>query len=258
MKTPISHQGEVDVQIETNGLATITFSHPSHNSFPSELLKTLAAHIFGMGKNDKVKVILLQSSGNRTFCAGASFDELIAIESEAAGKIFFSGFAYVINAIRLCGKIVVGRVQGKAIGGGVGLAAACDYCFASEQASIRLSELGIAIGPFVIAPAVQRKIGLVNFTALSLNPDQWRSANWAKEKGLFQEVFPSVQEMDAAVNEFCDRLASYSPEALKGLKTIFWEGTESWDELLFNRAAISGKLVMTPEARERLLAFKNK
>jgi len=258
MKKPINQEGQVDTQIGSNGVAQITFSHPSHNSFPSELLKTLAAHIYEMRKNEQVKVILLKSGGDRTFCAGASFDELVAIESEAAGKTFFSGFAYVINAIRLCGKIVVGRVQGKAIGGGVGLAAACDYCFATEQASIRLSELGIAIGPFVIAPAVQRKIGLVSFTELSLNPDQWRSAAWAKEKGLFQEVFPNIQEMDAGVQAFCGRLAGYSSEALKGLKTIFWENTESWDELLFNRAAISGKLVMTPEARERLLAFKNK
>lgn len=258
MKKPVSQDGHVDVYIETNGVANITFSHPSHNSFPSELLKTLAAHIYEMRKNDRVKVILLQSSGDRTFCAGASFDELLAVETEAAGKIFFSGFAYVINAIRLCGKIVVGRIQGKAVGGGVGLAAACDYCLATEQASIRLSELGIAIGPFVIAPAVQRKIGLVSFTELSLNPDQWRSAAWAKEKGLFQEVYSSIEELDPKVQEFCDRLAGYSPEALKGLKTIFWENTESWDKLLFDRAAISGKLVMTPEARERLLAFKNK
>lgn len=257
-KSTKSTEGYVEVQVDTHGVAEITFSHPSHNSFPSELLKTLAAHIYEMRKNDAVKVILLKSSGDRTFCAGASFDELIAIESEAAGKTFFSGFAYVINAIRLCGKIVVGRVQGKAIGGGVGLAAACDYCFATEQASIRLSELGIAIGPFVIAPAVQRKIGLVSFTELSLNPDQWRSAVWAKEKGLFQEVFSSMEEMDESVDAFCERLAGYSTEALKGLKTIFWENTESWDKLLFARAAISGKLVMTTEARERLLDFKNK
>jgi len=245
-------KGFVKTEISAHGIAQIIFGHPSHNAFPAQLLKDLAATIDEVGKNKEVRVIVLKSNGEKTYCAGASFDELIKIDSESAGKIFFSGFAYVINAIRLCKKIVVGQVQGKAIGGGVGLAAACDYCFATDHASIRLSELGINIGPFVIAPAVQRKIGLAAFTELSLNPDQWRNAVWAKEKGLYQETFTTIEEMEKAVNIFCKKFTDYSLEALKALKNILWENTSHWDGLLLERAAISGKLVMTPEAKESL------
>jgi len=245
-------KGFVKTEISAHGIAQIIFGHPSHNAFPAKLLKDLAATIDEMGKNKEVRVIILKSSGEKTFCAGASFDELTRIDCESAGKIFFSGFAYVINAIRLCKKIVVGQVQGKAVGGGVGLAAACDYCFATDHASIRLSELGINIGPFVIAPAVQRKIGLAGFTELSLNPDQWRNAIWAEEKGLYQEVFTTIEEMEKAVTIFCEKLTAYSPDALKALKNIFWEDTKHWDSLLFERAAISGKLVITSEAKESL------
>jgi len=251
-------RGFVRTETDGRGISRILFGHPSHNAFPGELLKDLAATIYEIGKNDDVRIILLKSEGNRTFCAGASFDELLQIDSEAAGKTFFSGFAYVINAIRLCKKIVIGQVQGKAIGGGVGLAAACDYCFATEQASIRLSELGINIGPFVISPVVQRKIGLVNFTELALNPDQWRNAAWAKEKGLYQEIFPTIEAMEIAVHEFCYKLSTYNPNALKALKKIFWENTDHWDKLLFDRAAISGKLVMSKEAKDSLKTIKKK
>ena len=247
--------GFVKTAIDDYGIARIVFGNSSHNAFSSSMLKTLAANITELGKDPKVNVILLKSQGEKTFCAGASFDELIDFKSESDGKIFFSGFAYVINAIRLCKKIVVGQVQGKAIGGGVGLAAACDYCFATEQALIRLSELGINIGPFVIGPVVKRKIGLASFTELTFNPEQWRDAQWAKEKGLFQEVFLSFGEMENAVSAFCQKLASISPEALKTQKLILWENTNHWDDLLLERASLSGKLVVSEEAKRSLLTF---
>jgi len=256
-KNTDSH-GFVNKDIDEYGIARIVFGNSAHNAFSSFMLKTLAAYITELGKDPAVNVILIKSQGENTFCAGASFDELMDFKSESDGKMFFSGFAYVINSIRLCKKIVVGQVQGKTIGGGVGLAAACDYCFATEQALIRLSELGINIGPFVIGPVVKRKIGLASFTELTFNPDQWRDAQWAKKKGLFQEVFLSFEEMENAANTFCQKLANISPEALKIQKLILWENTSHWDALLLERASLSGKLVVSKEAKASMLAFRER
>ncbi len=246
--------GYVNVEIE-NGLATIEFFHPSHNSLPSQLLSQLAESISNCGANPEVILILLKSSGDRTFCAGASFDELVSISNELEGKSFFLGFANVINAIRTCGKIVIGRVQGKAVGGGVGLASACDYCIATKWASVKLSELAVGIGPFVIGPAVQRKVGLAAFSHMAINAKEWQTAEWAKSMGLFQEVFPTVEQMDEYISSFIATTISMNPEALSGLKKIFWEGTQDWNTVLESRAETSGRLVLSPFAKDTIAGF---
>jgi methylglutaconyl-CoA hydratase len=239
-----------------NKIATIEFGHPASNSFPSELLERLTISFDELSANDTVQVIILKSEGGKTFCAGASFDELIAISTVEEGKKFFLGFANVINAMRKCSKLIIGRVQGKAVGGGIGLAAACDYCFATEKASIKLSEFTIGIGPFVIAPAVARKIGLAALSELTLDAANWQNAYWAKEKGLFSKVFESIGEMDKEVDNLVLRLSQYNPEALKEMKKVLWEGTGNWDSLLDERAKISGKLVLSKTTKSALLKFK--
>lgn len=246
--------GDVTTLIE-KGVATITFYHPAQNSLPSVLLNKLLAEIVASGHNSEVRIIVLKSGGERTFCAGASFDELLQIKDKAAGAEFFSGFANMINAIRTSPKIVIARIQGKAVGGGVGLAAAADYCLATEAASIKLSELAIGIGPFVISPAVTRKIGLPAFSQLTIRASDFQTAHWAKEHGLFNEVYPDIASLDEALNALTDKLASYHPEALSGLKQILWEGTENWDTLLAERAAISGELVLSEFTQQALRGF---
>lgn len=249
--------GEITTQIE-RGIATITFSHPAHNSLPGRLLAELKTAIETAGQNDEVRVIILRSGGDRTFCAGASFDELMAIQDETTGKTFFLGFANVINAIRKCPKFVLGRVQGKAIGGGVGLASATDYCVATKFAAVKLSELAIGIGPFVVGPAVARKVGQSAFQQLAINATALQSAEWAREKGLYTAVFDDATAMDEHLEELAQKLAKSSPEAMRELKRISWEGTENWDELLDTRAAISGELVLSDFTRNAIAAFKNK
>ena len=239
-----------------NGIATISFYHPEQNSLPSDLLSKLTETIELAGKNDAIKVIILKSGGEKTFCSGASFQELCAINDEKTGKLFFSGFANVINAIRKCPKIVIGSVQGKAVGGGVGIAAATDYCLASQFASIKLSELTIGIGPFVVAPAIERKIGLAAFSQLSLDATTFYSAEWAQNKGLYSSVYENNEELDKAVFTMAQNLANYNPEALTALKQILWKHTENWDDLLQERAAISGKLVLSPFTKEALKRFQ--
>jgi methylglutaconyl-CoA hydratase len=239
-----------------NKIATIEFGHPASNSFPSELLNRLTTSLNELSANNEVNVILLKSEGEKTFCAGASFDELLAISTLEEGKKFFLGFANVINAMRECSKLIIGRVQGKAVGGGIGLAAACDYCFATEQASIKLSEFTIGIGPFVIAPAVERKMGLAALSELTLDAAKWQNAYWAKEKGLFSKVFESIGEMDKEVDNLALRLSQYNPEALREMKKVLWEGTENWDSLLEERAKISGKLVLSKTTKSALQKFK--
>jgi methylglutaconyl-CoA hydratase len=247
--------GSLYTEIQNN-IATIAFGHPASNSFPSELLDRLTKEIISVGKNTEVFVIILKSEGEKAFCAGASFDELVAISNLEQGKQFFSGFANVINAIRTCGKLVIGRIQGKAVGGGVGLAAACDYVLATENAAIKLSEFTIGIGPFVIEPAVTRKIGVSGTAELTIDATNWKNAYWAKEKGLYARVFETAKELDTAIELLSEKLASYNIAALSEMKKVLWKGTENWADLLEERAAVSGELVLSEFTKKALEKFK--
>ena len=239
-----------------NGIGTIEFFHPAHNSLPGDILSKLAETITAAGTNDEIKVIVLKSGGDRTFCAGASFKELININDAETGKVFFSGFANVINAMRKCPKFIIGRVQGKTVGGGVGVASATDYCMASKFASIKLSELNVGIGPFVVGPAVERKLGLTGMSQIAIDANSFYDAEWAKAKGLYTQVYDSTEELDEAVKVFAENLCNYNPEAMAEMKKIFWEGTEHWDTLLAERAVISGRLVLSDFTKETLKRFK--
>lgn len=239
-----------------NYVGYIEFFHPNRNSIPSTILSKLEQTIMDAGSDDAIKVIVLKSGGDRTFCAGASFNEVIAIENAIDGKAFFSGFANVINAMRKCPKLIVGRVQGKTVGGGVGLAAATDYCLATTYASIRLSELSIGIGPFVIEPAVSRKIGKMAMSQMSIDAETFFSWEFAKDKGLYADVFDTIEDLDIAVKNLAEKLASYNPEALLEMKKVMWEGTENWDELLAERAEISGRLVLSKFTKKTLKRFR--
>jgi len=239
-----------------DGIGVIEFFHPQSNALPAKILSQLSDTIKLAGNDDDIKVIILKSGGERAFCAGASFDELIAIDNEIKGKEFFSGFANVINAARKCPKFIIGRIQGKAVGGGVGMASATDYCFATKFSSVKLSELAIGIGPFVVGPAVERKVGNSAFSAMTINATKWFDANWAREKGLYAEVFDSTQEMDQEVNKLASTLSQSNPEAMKELKRILWKGTGNWDSLLLERAENSGKLVLSDFTRNAIAKFK--
>lgn len=253
----ITLQGHITSTIN-NGIATIEFFHPSSNSLPGKLLAELATAITELGNNNEVKVIVLKSAGDRAFCAGASFDELLAIKDLESGKTFFSGFANVINACRKCPKLIIGRVQGKAVGGGVGLASSVDYCMATKFAAVKLSELAIGIGPFVVGPAVERKIGISAMSQLSINATEWQTAEWAKAKGLYTEVFETTEELDEAIEKLTDKLSKSNPEAMKHLKKIFWQGTEHWDELLASRTLITGNLVLSDFTKNAIASFRTK
>lgn len=239
-----------------NKIATIEFGHPSGNSFPSLLLEQLTHEINSLSLNNEITVLVLKSEGTTAFCGGASFDELIAIANQEEGNSFFNGFANVINAMRLCPKLIIGRVQGKAVGGGVGLIAACDYVFATVDAAVKLSEVAIGIGPFVIEPALSRKMGKSNFAALALAPSEWKNANWGKEKGLYNAVFDTLSEMDLAIEQYCTSLSNYNPAALFELKKVLWEGTDHWNELLNERAKLSGYLILSEHTKKALGPFK--
>lgn len=241
--------------ITEESVTTITFFHPAQNALPGYLLKELKNSIQEAGKSKESKLIVLRSDGNRSFCAGASFTELAAISNEEEGKAFFSGFAGVINAMRTCPKPVIGLIHGKAVGGGVGLAAACDYCLAVDSASFRLSELAVGIGPFVIGPVVERKVGLTAFSQLALTPGVWQSAQWGYERGLYNAVLESQEALTTALQEILADLRTKSPEALVALKRIFWEGTENWDVLLAERAALSGRLILSDYAKKAIQEF---
>jgi methylglutaconyl-CoA hydratase len=247
-----SGYAKIDIQ---DGVGTLTFFHPKKNSLPGALLKEMAEGVQILGESDSARVIVLRSDSEGPFCAGASFDELLAIENFEQGREFFMGFARLILAMKKCPKFVVVRVQGKVVGGGVGVVSAADYALATDRASIKLSELALGIGPFVIGPVVERKIGMGAFSALSMDTD-WRTASWAKSHGMFAEVFSNIEDLNAAVNKLSEKLAKFSPEAMAKLKSVFWGGTDHWDQLLEERAALSGKLVLSDFTRKAIAAFK--
>ena len=249
-------EGHVISKIDSDGLATIEFGHPSSNALPGNILSKLASTISEFSDHKDCKVILLKSRGDRAFCAGASFDELIAIKNIEDGKVFFSGFAKVINACRNCTKLIIGRVHGKAVGGGVGIASAVDYAFATEAAHVKLSELAVGIGPFVVGPAVERKIGLSAMSDLAINASAWRSARWAESKGLYAQVYETTQLMDEAISILTDKLTNSNPAAMANLKQVFWQGTAHWDTLLNERAEISGELVLSDFTKNAIQSFK--
>jgi len=257
IQTVMLENGNAETEIK-EGIATVTFFHPQSNSLPGDVLRKLAGEIESAGNNKDVKVIILKSEGEKAFCAGASFDELISIQDLDAGKKFFSGFAAVINAMRKAPKFILARVQGKAVGGGVGLACAADYTLATESASVKLSELAVGIGPFVVGPAVERKIGSSAFAQLAIDATEWRTAQWAKEHGLYAEVFSSVEAMDQAVQKLAEKLSLSNPDAMSELKKVFWKGTEHWDTLLLERAEVSGRLVLSEFTRKAIEKFKAK
>src|SRR3984893_6052589 len=250
-------EGYVKSEIH-NGVASIEFFHPQSNSMPGKLLEELAKEIQSTGNEDDVRVIILQSAGDKAFCAGASFDELIAIKTLDQGREFFSGFAHVINEMRKCPKFIIGRVQGKCVGGGVGIAAATDYCIAVDKAEIKLSELALGIGPFVVGPAVERKIGTSAFSQLAIDATLWRSSDWAKRKGLFSEVHETIENMDESIRRLGNSLANSNPAAMTEIKRMLWKGTEQWDALLAERATISGRLVVSEFTRNALAKLKKK
>lgn len=239
-----------------NGVMTVEFYHPQSNSLPGRLLESLTHEIYNAGNDKDVRVVVLRSAGDRAFCAGASFDELLAIETAEEGFEFFSGFAHLINAMRKCPKFVIVRVQGKCVGGGVGIAAAADYTIAATGADVKLSELSLGIGPFVVGPAIERKIGLASFSNLAIDSSTWRDAEWARARGLFSELHGQVTEMDESINRLADQLAHSSPEAMSLLKQTLWKGTEHWDELLPERAALSGRLVLSPDAKATIQQYR--
>ncbi len=252
----MSENGEITTTIENN-IGTIEFYHPKGNSLPGRLLRDLADTITEVGNNSEAHVLILKSRGDGAFCAGASFDELIAIDNYEEGKHFFMGFALVLNAMRKCPKLIIVRVQGKTVGGGVGIASAGDYTIAHESASIKLSELALGIGPFVVGPAVQRKVGSSAFSTLSIDAASWNDAGWAREKGLYSKVCGTQEELDREVQELAGQLSDYSPKAMKELKKVFWKGTDYWDTLLEQRAEISGELVLSDFTKNFIEEFKS-
>jgi len=247
-------EGFVKTEIN-NHIATITFSTPQSNALPKNILIDLAHAFTEAGADPKVNVVLLQSEG-KVFCSGASFDELANINTEKEGHDFFIGFAKVINAMRKCPKLIVARIHGKCVGGGVGLAAAADYAIAVEGVEIKLSELAVGIGPFVVGPAVERKLGKSAFTQLAIDAHLWRNGDWARRKGLFAELHPTLESMEASVERLTTTLAASNPKAMMEMKKTFWEGTENWDTLLEARAAISGKLILSDFSKQAIAKFK--
>lgn len=254
---PMPAEGRV-VTTLADGVATVRFGHPKGNSLPGALLRALAEAIGAAGADLDARVVVLRSEGSGPFCAGASFDELVAISESGdpdAGRAFFSGFAGVIRAMQRCPKFVITRVHGRVAGGGVGLCAASDYAIAVDAATCKLSELAIGIGPFVVGPVIERKIGLAAFTAMAVDAD-WRSAAWSHQHGLYARVVPDAAALDAAVDALARRLAASNPDAMADIKRVVWEGTEHWDALLAERAAVSGRLVLGEHTRRAIASFR--
>ena len=250
------NNGFVNSELKNN-ISTITFGTPKSNSLPGEILEKLAQTILDVGSKKEVKSILLKSEGDKSFCAGASFDELLEIEELEKSKIFFGGFAKVLNAMRSCGKLVIVRVQGKTTGGGVGIACAADYCFATEEAAMALTELNLGIGPFVIGPFVERKVGKSAYSAMSIDAD-FRSADWCEKHDVYHSVSENIEIMDVEINAFMEKLSTRSSDALALIKKVSWEGTEHFEQLMPERILMSASLILEDSAKENIGKIKER
>ncbi|HEY9229606.1 MAG TPA: enoyl-CoA hydratase/isomerase family protein [Gemmatimonadaceae bacterium] len=251
---PLDPAGSVSTVFH-EGIADVCFGHPKSNSLPAAVLRGLADHLTKIGTRNDVRVVLLRSYGTAAFCAGASFEELVAISDAAAGQEFFMGFARVILAMARCPKPIITRVHGKVVGGGVGIVAASDYAVAVDKASLRLSELAVGIGPFVVGPVIERKIGSGAFTAMAIDAD-WRDAHWAAAQGLYARVVDSVAGLDATADALARQLAAANPEAVTQIKANAWTGIDGWQSLLTERAAMSGRMVLSEYSRQAIAKFK--
>jgi methylglutaconyl-CoA hydratase len=256
MSSDPRQEGSVDVEVQ-DSIATVRFSHPKSNSLPSALLQRLAKEIGDVSANSGIKAIVLRSEGEKAFCSGASFDEMKAVADAPSGKEFFSGFAKVILAMTRAPQFVVTRVQGKTTGGGVGLVAASDYALAVKSASLKLSELAVGLGPFVIGPVVERKVGRGPFAAMSIDAD-WRDAEWAERHGLYSRVFDDAKDMDRALDALLQFIAAANPEAIRQLKHAMWSDTSDWEQLMDRRAAISGALALSAHTRAAIEKFEKR
>ena len=241
-----------------NGIATISFFHPEQNSLPTIVLRSLIKTINLLSNDSGILVIILKSDGRGTFCAGANFTEMLEINDSISGYKYFNGFADLINTMRLCPKLIIVRVQGKSVGGGVGLLAAGDYCMATKDAAIKLSDFNIGIGPFVIEPAIERKIGRSNMAQLTIDATSFYSPAWALDKSLYNAVYDDIKSLDIAVQDFAVKISNFNPIAVTKMKEIFWKGTEDWGLLLSERAYLSGKFVLSPYTKKALKLFKQK
>ncbi len=250
------NKGFVNQEIKNN-ISEITFGTQKSNSLPGEILELLAETILESGKDQSVKAILLKSEGEKAFCAGASFDELLEIEELEKSKIFFGGFAKVLNAMRSCGKLVIVRVQGKTTGGGVGIACAADYCFATKDSAMALTELNLGIGPFVIGPFVERKVGKSAYSAMSIDAD-FRSADWCEKHDVYHSVSENISEMDEEIKAFMEKLSTRSSEALALIKKVSWEGTEHFAQLMPERILMSASLILEDSAKENIGKIKER
>ncbi len=249
--------GGVAVRV-AGGVATIQFSHPKGNCLPGALLRRMAESMDAISADPNARVVVLRSAEPGPFCAGASFDELKSLRDAAAGKEFFMGFARLILAMRRCPKFIIARVHGKTVGGGVGIVAAADYAVASSGAAVRLSELALGIGPFVVGPVIQRKIGVGAFQALAVDAVGWRDAEWGERHGLFAQVVSDHEALEGTVAALAERLASSNPDAIARMKGTFWQGTDDWEALLEKRAEMSGVVVLSDFTRNAIAAFASR
>lgn len=231
------------------GIGRIEFFHSRGNALTSTMLREITSFIRAAGEDPEIKIVMIQSAGEASFCGGASLDELMECDSVKEARDFFMGFAHLLTAIRTCPKLVVVRVQGKVVGGGLGIVAVADLAFATVEASIRLSELSIGLGPFVIGAAVERKIGISAFSELTYLSSIWKDAHWAKEKGLFSAVFETLAALDIAMAAQIIELETYAPEAIALTKKMFWAQTPEWSDELEKRAGYSAKLWIQKKTR---------
>lgn len=247
-------EGTVQASV-ADGVGTVEFSHPKGNSLPAKLLDDLAGAITKLGNDAAARVIVLRSAGTGAFCAGASFDEFVTLADAEAGKRFFSGFSRVVLAMVRAPKFVLTRVHGRAAGGALGVIAASDYSIALRTASVKLSELQVGIGPFVVGVVIERKLGLAPFQSLAVHAD-WHDADWCERHGLYSALVDDEAALDVAVEAHAKRLASSNPDAMAEMKRIFWHDIGDWEERMNERAAMSGRMVFSNFTHAALTKFR--
>lgn len=232
-----------------DGVGTITLSEPDNrNALSVTLVESLSEHLAEAVADDAVRAVVLTNAGN-TFCAGADL--------KAAPGSQTAGIVPVFEAILDCSKPVVGRIAGHCMGGGVGLAAACDISVIADDALVGFTEVRIGAAPAMISVICLPKMRRADALELFLSGERI-PATRAVEVGLMNRVVPR-DALDEAVDDITGKLVLGGPEALAASKRLIRTVPElDRDSAFAMTQELSAALFASREAVEGIAAFRDK
>ena len=242
-----------------NAIATVTLNRPQvHNAFDETLIADVTACFARLSEDAEVRAIVLRGAGE-SFCAGADLHWMgrMAGYSQEENRADADALQRMFDVIATCPKPTIARVQGGAIGGGVGLVAVCDVVIAAPEAKFALSEVRLGLVPAVIAPYVLQKIGMGAARALFVTGERF-NAEEALRIGLVQQVVAAI-ELDAAIQKKLEWILHAGPNAIAAAKRLLSSiAAKTPQQAAETTIDCIAALRVSPEGQEGIRAFLEK